>query len=173
MEVKMLEKIKRKKKLNKLDITKPKTIDELIQKYDLENADIYDYLDYLADNVVNIEQRNTYSTNEMQVGTWVNGKTIYRRVFPVVLSSAYNNEDTAIANSIISDLEEIVSLEGTLKNDYNNWFSIPRINPNGNLNIAIGIYYNSQQGIVLSIGQLTITNNSKAYLVVEYTKTTS
>jgi len=176
----MLEKIKRKRKNNKFDIIKPKTIDELIQKYDLENTDIYDYLDYLADNVINItdfnslveetEQRSAYSTNEIKIGTWVDGKAIYRKVFPVTLSSAYNNSDTAIANSIISDLDELVFLHGTLKNDYGNWFPVTRINPNGNTSIAVGVYYNSQQGIVLSIGQLSISNSSKAYLIAEYTK---
>lgn len=45
----MLEKIKRKKKVSRQDISKPKTIDDLLQKYDFENKDIYDYLDYLVD----------------------------------------------------------------------------------------------------------------------------
>ena len=45
----MIEKIKRKNKPNKQDITKPKSVDDLIKKYDLENANIYDYLDYLVD----------------------------------------------------------------------------------------------------------------------------
>lgn len=45
----MLEKIKRKKIVSRQDISKPKTIDDLLQKYDLENKDIYDFLDYLVD----------------------------------------------------------------------------------------------------------------------------
>lgn len=45
----MIKKIKRKKTVNRQDITKPKTIDELLQKYDFENKDILDYLDYLVD----------------------------------------------------------------------------------------------------------------------------
>lgn len=44
----MLEKIKRKKIVNRQDMSKPKSIDELLQKYDFENKDIYDYLDYLV-----------------------------------------------------------------------------------------------------------------------------
>lgn len=44
----MIEKMKR-KQIARQDITKPKTIDELIQKYDLENKNIIEYLDYLVD----------------------------------------------------------------------------------------------------------------------------
>ena len=45
----MIEKIKRKKMVDKQDITKPKSVDEVIKKYDLDNAKILDYLDYLVD----------------------------------------------------------------------------------------------------------------------------
>lgn len=45
----MIDKIKRKKQVNKQDITKPKTVDDLQKKYDFSNKDIYDYLDYLVD----------------------------------------------------------------------------------------------------------------------------
>lgn len=45
----MIEKVRRKKTINKQDMTKPKTVDELIQKYDLDNVEILDFLDYLVD----------------------------------------------------------------------------------------------------------------------------
>lgn len=44
-----LDKIRRKRQVKKQDITKPKTIDDLIRKYDLENIDIYNYLDYMVE----------------------------------------------------------------------------------------------------------------------------
>lgn len=44
----MLEKIKRKKIVSLQDMSKPKSIDDLLQKYDFENKDIYDYLDYIV-----------------------------------------------------------------------------------------------------------------------------
>lgn len=47
----MIEKIKRNKIILKQDITKPKNIDDLIQKYDLENEKIYNYLDYLVEKL--------------------------------------------------------------------------------------------------------------------------
>lgn len=45
----MIYKINRNKKVNKQDITKPKNIDDMLKKYDLENEKILDYLDYLVD----------------------------------------------------------------------------------------------------------------------------
>ena len=47
----MLEKPKRVKQLNNQDRQLPATIQELINRYDLENKDIYKFLDYLVDSI--------------------------------------------------------------------------------------------------------------------------
>ena len=44
----MIEKPKRPKQLNNQDKQIPFTIPDLINRYDLENIDIYDFLDYLV-----------------------------------------------------------------------------------------------------------------------------
>ncbi len=44
----MIEKPKRPKKLNNQDRRIPNDIQELINRYDLDNTDIYDFLDYLV-----------------------------------------------------------------------------------------------------------------------------
>lgn len=44
----MIEKPKRKKQLNNQDRQIPANIQELINRYDLDNKDIYDFLDYLV-----------------------------------------------------------------------------------------------------------------------------
>ena len=46
----MIEKFKR-KKINKADIVKPKTVDDIVRMYDLDNSDIIEYLDYLVDKL--------------------------------------------------------------------------------------------------------------------------
>ena len=48
LEVIMLEKAKRPKKLNNQDRQIPTNIQELINRYDLDNLEIYDFLDYLV-----------------------------------------------------------------------------------------------------------------------------
>lgn len=45
----MIEKPDRPTKPNIQDRIQPTTIEELIQKYDLDNTKIYDFLDYLVD----------------------------------------------------------------------------------------------------------------------------
>ena len=47
----MLEKPKRPKQLNNQDRQLPATIQELVNRYDLENKNIYKFLDYLVDNI--------------------------------------------------------------------------------------------------------------------------
>lgn len=65
----MLEKIKRKKVIGRQDITKPKTVDDLIQKYDLDNTKIIEYLDYMVDSLNKVEVGNLqYNTNYV-IGT--------------------------------------------------------------------------------------------------------
>lgn len=45
----MLEKPKRQKQLNNQDRQIPANIQDLINRYDLDNTKIYDFLDYLID----------------------------------------------------------------------------------------------------------------------------
>ncbi len=48
LEVNMIKKIQRNKKVNNQDKQAPKTIQELMQRYDLNNNKIEEYLDYLV-----------------------------------------------------------------------------------------------------------------------------
>ena len=45
----MINKIERPKQINNQDLQIPRNIQELIQRYDLKNTNIYDFLDYLVD----------------------------------------------------------------------------------------------------------------------------
>ena len=49
----MIEKPKRPKKIPNQDNKQPQTIQELIRRYDLDNIDIYKFLDYLVENINN------------------------------------------------------------------------------------------------------------------------
>ena len=118
-----------------------------------------------------LEEQNVYSTAEVVVGTWLD-KPLYRKVYTLSLSSANNETDTPIPNSIINNIDEVVTVRGNLKNTYGNWFPIPSVAPNGTLKNGISLYYNGISGIVLRIGDSSISTNSIAYAIIEYTKTT-
>lgn len=88
----MIEKPKRPKKIPNQDNKQPQTIQELIRRYDLDNTKIYDFLDEFVDS---LNKKDTYSTAEQKVGTWLDGKTIYKRTY-IVNTPANTNTDTAI-----------------------------------------------------------------------------
>lgn len=53
-------------------------------------------LDTILTDVSNsITSLKTYSTNEVAIGTWIDGRTIYKRTF----SGTYNNEYVLISNA--------------------------------------------------------------------------
>lgn len=52
-----MEKIVRRRKIEREDRVQPSTIEQLLRKYALENKDIFDYLDKLADKVTELERR--------------------------------------------------------------------------------------------------------------------
>jgi hypothetical protein len=81
--------------------------------------------------------------------------------------------DVTISSSIISNLGDIISINGMIKNENSNWFYIPRPNTaTGSDNNRVSAYYNTVSGIHVLIGSMTLGSNSKCYIVIEYTKTT-
>lgn len=113
-----------------------------------------------------------YSTSETKIGTWIDNRPIYRKNYNVILSGSFNNKDSIIPNSLINNLADITKIRGVYKNTYGNFFPIESINPNGSLNQSVGLYYNAASGITLRMGTSSISSNSYANIIVEYTKTT-
>ena len=113
----------------------------------------------------NIENLTTYSTTEKIVGTWIDGKPIYRKV----IESTVANIESVINNlgfDVISDIR------GWAVSNYDNKWLFPNYskadsnysidiyldNYTNNINLDFGSYYNS-------------SNVVKA--IIEYTKTTN
>ena len=110
-----------------------------------------------------------YSTNETVVGTWVDGKPIYRRVFKVPAGFVISNSSySEFPNAIIKNCDLLISATfmaanglGTTTCNYSFHYAT---NPDGQLKAlsprngsADSIYTNSE---------------CKGYVLVEYTKTT-
>jgi hypothetical protein len=125
----------------------------------------------LLNSLSDINTKFNYSTTEIKIGTWINGKPIYRKVFTTTLSSSDSEKDKALSDSTIN-IDELVTLKGNLKNTFGNWFPLSNINPNGTLNNGVGLYYSSDLGICIRIGALYLDTNSRANVTIEYTKTT-
>ena len=121
-----------------------------------------------------VNKLNTYSTNEIKVGTWINNKPIYRKT--KVFSSSdttfnYGGEKTL--NISISNVDEIINYKAFYKRSDGSFQQVPNshsvmsywgsslydFKTNGNCTFWVGTLYN-----VFTIDYLVIT--------IEYTKTT-
>lgn len=61
--------------------------------------------------VDDIDLRNIYSTTEQKVGTWIDGKPIYRKVITHTISDTTATSETIATN--ISNMETIINASGT------------------------------------------------------------
>ena len=124
-----------------------------IDAYALEKA--------MKENVV-------YSTEEKRIGTWIDGKPLYRKTCVETLSSKLEDNGSGTQYFIsptISNVDEIVSITGTIDN-----YQLPYIYKD--TNTAIDYYNKDNNIIVLNIYKTYWTAGMKIKLTMEYTKTT-
>lgn len=100
-----------------------------------------------------------YSTDEQIIGTWINGKPIYRKVIDF---GPLPNATVKEVPHGISNIESIVTIRGIA-----GFMPIPRIHKESVLNVGI------EAG---PVNVLILTNynfsSTSAYVIMEYTKTT-
>ena len=65
----MFKKIANKEQINNQDKKQPQTISELIRRYDLKNKKIYNYLDYLVDELNKIKNAEVIQQNDEMTET--------------------------------------------------------------------------------------------------------
>ena len=99
-----------------------------------------------------------YSTDETAIGTWIDGKTLYRKVF----TNVTNGYSTGLDSSKVT----IISIRGFshTANSVNDAFNIPY----GSTSFASGIFIYKSTGVIAMD-----TNASSEYVVIEYTKVTT
>lgn len=107
-----------------------------------------------------------YSTEETRIGTWIDGKPLYRKV---IIANSGEGTNTWIPIANIHDMDELTHIFGTLDtNNSGRLISIPNLycqfiqNNNNNKN-EICFFTSNQSGSY---------SNKKLTLSVEYTKTT-
>lgn len=109
--------------------------------------------------------KQTYYLYEHVVGTWIDGKPIYRKVFYNYFNDEYNNWYSI---GSITNLQTVIKVAGMIKqkND-GNFIDFPRCSTFDNT--SSDLYING------STGEVNIRNGKATgdlYLIVEYTKTT-
>ena len=121
------------------------------------------------------EVTNTYSTNEMIIGKWIDGKPIYRKVIDL---GVLPNTDTVKIPHNINDLDRIISMRGMAKSPNQNLLlPFPYGTGNDGFNsdgtvkvnsVPINIY--EQQGNIV-VYTLSDRSNMTGYVILEYIKT--
>ena len=104
-----------------------------------------------------------FTTNEIRIGTWIDGKPLYRKVIQISALLNNNNKNIPIDNSyVIKDFTVIIS-NGTYKMK----LPIPGNNP---VSAFLDCGHNQQYLVIQSTSDRTSFNDN--YAILEYTKTT-
>lgn len=114
------------------------------------------------------ETKNVYSLNETVVGTWIDGKPVYRWCGKYSITA--NNHNYLVGN--LTDCETIIRAYGGYNNKSNSQFyAIPRNDTSGSINMAaIGNAIYSY--VAIQANTWDYVNGAEAIVFVEYTKTT-
>ena len=115
----------------------------------------------VAGNATNadLKDMNVYSTEEKIVGTWIDGKPIYRKCYKITLATGLVPIDT------IANVDTYLGCKGSYISTSNNKLAIPWVGPNTEYTDVLI----DKSGNVITTSSLTGTN---CVIVIKYTKTT-
>lgn len=125
-------------------------------------------IEITGENIINNIQGN-YSTEEVKIGTWIDGKPLYRKTLNVKL---YDNSygDVSVPYGYIDKIKDVIHIYGTM--DYSKE-SISKIPINSYLDAthySSFYYYSKEKTLRAFLGKDLA--GLKAIINVEYTKTT-
>lgn len=124
-----------------------------------------------TENAINegILQSNTYSTTETIIGTWIDGKPIYRKTITGILDGTYVESGYFFTwiNSGITNIDNITSKEISVK-------TTDKISFEGSENLKLDYILTGGFANKVQIGAKSgsIPADSSVIITLEYTKTT-
>lgn len=108
--------------------------------------------------------KGTYSTNEIVIGKWTDGKPIYRKTFSFNLGSSINTWSTI---GTIDNIKQPIKMYGMFWN-VSTTFSIPHAYSDED----VTLYCDTSSKLFREQHNYTYANGLPAFAVIEYTKTT-
>lgn len=117
--------------------------------------------------------KEVYSFDEVEIGTWVDGKPIYRKVIPGTLAKDSGN---GIVFANVSDLkiDKVVNLYGNLVDGVGNAQIMLQtsLNRTNGLFAAVNVYYYNNNGNIVYhfLNNDGLYSGATAYVIIEYTK---
>ena len=113
---------------------------------------------------------HTYSTTEQVVGTWIDGKPIYEKTIHIdsISSTSFT------VNHGISNLKEIVSLDGSIRGTMSNAYYYEPLNDHAGMNSGYSarVADINQTIISVQLGSGRASTVTDANITLRYTKTT-
>lgn len=117
-------------------------------------------------NLISVSQ---YSTTEQKIGTWIDGKPIYRKCFK-------KTGNVANIQSGISNLDDVINLTVMVKGSDQNpaWRTIPWCFNNSTYEPSFtgGAYVRASDALIGFQAGSGLTSTSIYIVIIEYTKTT-
>lgn len=116
------------------------------------------------------ESSDIYSTEETRIGTWIDGKPLYRKVieFTFPSSGGWHNGPS------YGEVGTITRFEGSVNTNNGNLLRLPYLNTSSSYSIGINPDKINGNVIRLDIGSAhaNIVANQSAFVIIEYTKPT-
>ena len=114
-----------------------------------------------------------YSTTETVVGQWIDGKPIYRIVLETTIPTCVTNgTPVTTIYSYDSNIDVVTSIRAIYYKENNYYWFSEYTATSGSSIVSSPVYYNTNsRGIIMSNNSIG-WNDSKAYVILEYTKTT-
>ncbi len=150
----------------KVLVTKNSTMKFLRLIKKIKSEDIYHNNKQLSEI---IEDGDIYSTTEKRIGTWIDGKPLYRKVF--IINKADTSNSNINITHAISNLDLFVKVYGSLKRTDNTMNTVPNVNVSST-SYLIRIADLDSSLIRVRLGEDIYNSMSILNIVAEYTKTT-
>lgn len=110
----------------------------------------------------------TYSTDEVRIGTWIDGKPIYRRTITTTVPNINNQWAAVVSN--ITGIDNITKLNGIIVGGDGRKISIPYYESTSYF-YSLSFQPNANQIQIYGNGAAAFSGKT-LYIIVEYTKTT-
>lgn len=142
-------------------------------RLDVLIGDLIEKVDDLIEKVDDLDDLNTYSTDEKVVGTWIDGKPIYRKTIVQRLTDA-TQAGSYLYNHNIDNFDIAIRVEFMLRNTADNVSVVPQLIPisstgaGGPMSIRLHAFFPTNF-------QIDVGGNRSGFevlLTVYYTKTT-
>ena len=143
------------------------------------NADTFNTFQNNINDAINLIKIETYSTEEQKIGTWIDGKPIYRKVYKVSNHTINSSKTEVLISDNKLNLDTLVKASSTIDlidtNNQHNYFNISEV-VNDRENMGLYIFRvldgNLQFGTQKNLYDNYFRTIAKANIILEYTKTT-